>query len=485
MRVRVSVGLALVVVGMAAGGWWLLSSAALPTTPEGRLAVRLAGERWYAVQLRHRPVGHYRTAAERTREGFRFYSELEFALAAGRATRMEDELVFGATPPHRLVLARHARFVGGTAKATVYWVDGVARIEEDGAVRETVADFDFDLAGYLALERWLQAAPRRPGQTRAVQSVDFDRLSLRRTVWRVHEAGAGPGDDVVVGRDGRLDETRVHLDADLVPQRLALPPLFTIDRVASADVALAWRDAEGVGAAPFAAGRWFAPARPGIDRPDELTRLVLAASEALPWPGESEVVAGEMRLIGDSLRTRPATKRELDAGTEATLTYPADAPEVRALALRATAGLDNARQRANALTLFVHSHLSYLEQVSLRTVHDTLRDRIGDCSEFADVLTSLARAAGLPARTVVGIAYSVEQQGFAPHAWNEIAVDGHWHAFDPTWGQTRADATHLPIPDEHFVRTLADWADVRFRVVEAMRDEHMAPPARTPQGASD
>ncbi len=472
MRVRISVGIALVLVGVTGVAWWLLPSAALPSTPEGLLAVRMAGERWYAVQLRHRPVGHYRTVAEHTRDGFRFYSELEFALAAARATRMEDELIFAAAPPHRLVLARHARFAGGTAKATVHLADGVARIEEDGTVRETVADFDFDfdLAGYLSLERWLQAAPRRPGQTHAVHSVDFDRLALRRTVWRVLEAGAGTGGDVVVGRDGRLDETRIRLDADLVPRRLALPPLFTIDRVGDADMALAWRDAQGVGAAPFTAGWWLAPATPGIDRPDELTRLVLAASEALPWPGHSEVVGGEMRLIGDSLRSRPATERELEAATEATLTYPADAPEVHAVAERATAGLDDARQRANALTLFVHSHLSYREQVSLRTVHDTLRDRVGDCSEFADVLTSLARAAGLPARTVVGIAYSVEQQGFAPHAWNEIAVDGYWHAFDPTWGQTRADATHLPIPDEHFVRTLADWSDVRFRVVEATRE---------------
>ena len=471
MRVRVSVGLALVVVGVAAGGWWLLSSAALPTTPEGLLAARMAGERWYAVQLRHRPVGHYRTVAEPVRNGFRFYSELEFALAPGAATRMEDELIFDAEPPHRLAHARHARLADGAAKTTVAWADGAARIEEDGVIREIEADFDFDLAGYLALERWLQAARRRPGETHAVQSLDFDRLALRRTVWRVLDAGDADveGREVVVGRDGRLDETRIHLDADLVPRRLALPPLFTIDRVADADLALAWRDARGVGAAPFTAGWWLAPVTPGIDQPDELTRLVLAAREALPWPGESKRIEGETWLIGDALQTRPTTAGELQAATAATLTFPADAPDVFALAERATAGLDDARQLANALTLFVHSHLSYQEQSSLRTVHDTLRDRVGDCSEFADVLTSLARAAGLPARTVVGIAYSVEQQGFAPHAWNEIAVDGHWHAFDPTWGQTRADATHLPIPHEDFARTLANWSDVRLRVVEAVR----------------
>ena len=469
MRMRICVALALV-VAVAAGAWWLLPSTVEPKTPEGRLAARMAGERWYAVQLRHRPVGHYRTIAEHTRDGFRFQSELEFALAPGPSTRIEDELVFASEPPHRLVRAKHARLSDGAAKTTVDMADGLARVEQDGAAREVATEFDFHLATYLALERWLQAAPRRVGETHVVKSVDFDRLAFKQTVWRVFETGKGAdGRDVVVGLGGRLDETRIQLDSDLIPRTLALPPLFTIDRVADADMALAWRDVLNAGATPFAAGRWLAPVAPQIDRPHELTRLVLAASEALPWPGDSELVQGERRLVGDALRLQPVASRDVDAAIEASLTFPADAADVRALTERATAGLDDARQLANALTLFVHDHLSYQEQVSLRTVHDTLRDRVGDCSEFADVLTSMARAAGLPARTVVGIAYSVDQQGFAPHAWNEIALDGHWYAFDPTWGQTRADATHLAIPDEDFDRVLADWAGVKLRVVEATR----------------
>lgn len=470
MTVRIGVGLALFIVGMAGGGWWLLSSAALPTTPEGLLAARMAGERWYVVQLRHRPVGHYRTTAEHTREGFRFHSELEFALAQGPPTRIEDELAFAALPPHRLARARHARLSDGVEKTTVDWADGFARIEQDGMAREVAIELDFDLAAYLALERWLQAAPRKAGETRSVKSVDFDRLTLRHTVWRVLEAGKGAdGREVVVGLSGRLDETRIHLDADLIPRSLALPPLFTIDRVEDAGTALAWRDEGGVGGTPFAAGHWLAPVAAAIDRPRELTRLVLAADQALSWPGDSELVEGGTRLVGDALRPRPASAADLEAASGASLTFPADAADVRALTKRATAGLGEARALANALTLFVHDHLSYQDQSSLRTVHDTLRDRVGDCSEFADVLTSMARAAGLPARTVVGIAYSTDQQGFAPHAWNEIALDGHWHAFDPTWGQIHADATHLAIPDELFAATLADWSDVRLRVVEAVR----------------
>ena len=481
-RVGVLVALA-VAAGVGGVGWWWLSAADVAATPEARLARELAGERWYSVRLRHRPVGHYYTVAERSAGVYRFRSELEFALADGAATRMEDELLFDAEPPHGLVRASHARLWDGVPKMSVVIADGVAAIEERGGKREVAAEFRFDLARYLALERWLQVAPRRVGETNAVQSLDFDRLALKRTVWRVVDATGGEGDvsgkprEVVVARDGMLDETRIRLGADLAPLTLALPPLFTIDRVADRGRGLAWRDAQMVGAAPFAAGWWLLPVQPPIERPDDLTRLVLDAGEAPAWPGDSVQAEGRTLLLSDAGRVRPASVREQQAATAATLTFPADAPAVRSLTERATKGLGDARQLANALTWFVHNHLSYREHASLRTVHDTLRDRVGDCSEFADVLTSMARAAGLPARTVVGIAYSAEQQGFAPHAWNEIAVDGHWHAFDPTWGQIRADATHLAIPDEDFARTLADWADVHLRIVDASRCEEDCGPA--------
>ena len=83
-----------------------------------------------------------------------------------------------------------------------------------------------------------------------------------------------------------------------------------------------------------------------------------------------------------------------------------------------------------------------------RTVLETISERSGDCTEFADMLTTLARAAGLPAQTVMGLAYSERSEAsLAFHAWNEVWVDGDWHAVDPTWNQLRADATHIPLPD--------------------------------------
>ena len=142
-----------------------------------------------------------------------------------------------------------------------------------------------------------------------------------------------------------------------------------------------------------------------------------------------------------------------------TLRYPGDDPHLRALAEQAVAGIDTAEDKADALTAFVHGFLDYRDIARPRTVFDTLRDRHGDCTEFADLYTTLARAVGVPARTVVGLAYragSAPQEGaFALHAWNEVAIDGRWRSVDPTWGQTRLAATHLPLPADSVLAAIA------------------------------
>ena len=66
----------------------------------------------------------------------------------------------------------------------------------------------------------------------------------------------------------------------------------------------------------------------------------------------------------------------------------------------------------------------------------------GDCSEHTALFVALCRAAGIPARQVVGIGYSDEIKAFGYHAWAEVYV-GRWVAMDPTWGENLVDATHL------------------------------------------
>ncbi len=71
-----------------------------------------------------------------------------------------------------------------------------------------------------------------------------------------------------------------------------------------------------------------------------------------------------------------------------------------------------------------------------------------DCTGFAALLTTLARAAGIPARTVPGMVYTdAPRPGFALHAWTEVRVEGRWQGVDPTFDQRRIDGTHVRFPD--------------------------------------
>ena len=65
---------------------------------------------------------------------------------------------------------------------------------------------------------------------------------------------------------------------------------------------------------------------------------------------------------------------------------------------------------------------------------EALRTGKGDCTEFAVLLTALARAQGIPARMVVGMAYSARFTGnrdsFNPHAWVQAYDGTRWVSFD-------------------------------------------------------
>ena len=68
--------------------------------------------------------------------------------------------------------------------------------------------------------------------------------------------------------------------------------------------------------------------------------------------------------------------------------------------------------------------------------------RSGDCNEHTYLFVGLARAAGIPARIHVGLAYN--EGMFYYHAWPAVHV-GEWVEMDPTFGQDCADATHITL----------------------------------------
>lgn len=77
--------------------------------------------------------------------------------------------------------------------------------------------------------------------------------------------------------------------------------------------------------------------------------------------------------------------------------------------------------------------------------NEVARNLEGDCTEHGVLTAAMCRAAGIPARCVVGFVYAEPLGGFGPHMWNEVFVNGRWVAIDSAFNQTEVDATHIKL----------------------------------------
>jgi hypothetical protein len=80
--------------------------------------------------------------------------------------------------------------------------------------------------------------------------------------------------------------------------------------------------------------------------------------------------------------------------------------------------------------------------LSVPSALEVLRTRVGDCNEHATLLVALLRAAGIPARLCIGLAYSRDR--FYYHAWAEAYL-GDWVTLDATLNQMPADPGHVKL----------------------------------------
>ena len=76
---------------------------------------------------------------------------------------------------------------------------------------------------------------------------------------------------------------------------------------------------------------------------------------------------------------------------------------------------------------------------------DTIRKGEGDCLDHARLYSSLARAAGIPTKIVLGLAY-FQDRGFLYHCWAE-SFSGRWLPVDPVSGEIPANATHVKLAE--------------------------------------
>jgi hypothetical protein len=175
-----------------------------------------------------------------------------------------------------------------------------------------------------------------------------------------------------------------------------------------------------------------------------------------------ELDGARQALSGDTLVVTRATAAEItpryllgeaDPGLQPYLSaeplVQADHPAIKALAERIIGDTRDPHVAAERLTRWVYDSLEKRISFSVPDAIQILRLRAGDCNEHTQLYVALARAIGIPARAVAGLAHV--RGKFYYHAWPEVHL-GEWVPVDPTFGQFPADAAHLRFVTGGFTR---------------------------------
>lgn len=454
MPIRIINGVGAIAL-LACLAWWLGGH----TDPVVRSAEALRGERWYRLVLDDAHVGYLHTRTRRDAVGrWHFHSDLRFVLSRGNPVRIEEHLQFAATAPYPLLRARHSRDRAGSTDGTVIEAHGQGyQMRQTGAQANTpeqTIDVTFALADHLAFETWLRELNPPAGATVTARALDFDRYQVvnrRFTVKGRNSTG------YQISNPAPLEATYIQLDQRLRPVTMTLSGLFQLEH-ASREQALAPRTA-------LQAASYFVPTDQRLHNHTEIRSLALevsgAAGAADLWPALSD--DNVLRRRAGAVSSSGLLGDELSETRE----HPVTDHRMRTLAQRATMDARSADEQVDALVRFVHDYLRYEEDAGRRHVLELLDTPSGDCTEYADLLTTLARSLNIPSRTVFGLAYADSQPpAFRFHAWNELHVDGQWRVVDPTWNQLQTDATHIPMPGNvaHALELLTGGSNLSFAV---------------------
>jgi len=155
---------------------------------------------------------------------------------------------------------------------------------------------------------------------------------------------------------------------------------------------------------------------------------------------ESRLEIRREELARLATRTRPISDKRLSPYLQPTPFLQSDHPSLQALARKILQGETDARRAAVALKDWVYKEIAKEPTVSIPNALQVLQTMKGDCNEHTVLFNALARAAGIPAKTVVGVVYL--RGSFYYHAWSEVWL-GEWISLDSVLNQFPADVTHV------------------------------------------
>jgi hypothetical protein len=195
--------------------------------------------------------------------------------------------------------------------------------------------------------------------------------------------------------------------------------------------------------------------------------------------GKDRAVIVELQPDFRVAKGSPLTSAQKTEYTRATARVQSDHEAIRKLARKIVGDEKDPVKMATLLSKWAHRNLRYdFRHAWANDALTVLDNRSGVCADFALLYVALARAVGLPAREVGGLAYvnprkpqlrwkrywlgslptlqMVGKPQFAWHAWAEVHDGSQWVNFDPTMNLVYVSATHIKFSEEDDPR----WKDL-------------------------
>ncbi len=165
-------------------------------------------------------------------------------------------------------------------------------------------------------------------------------------------------------------------------------------------------------------------------------------------------------LVVKALRGPEARAPAADAKEEylkSSFFLDSDSPAVKELTRQAVGQETDPWTKCLRIEKWVHEHMTLDSGIGYVTASTIARDRKGDCRQHGMLSAAMCRAAGVPARTAIGLVYAnLKDKGpvLAFHMWTEVLVQNQWLAIDAVMGKGGVGPGHLKITDH-------SWADTQ------------------------
>ena len=139
-----------------------------------------------------------------------------------------------------------------------------------------------------------------------------------------------------------------------------------------------------------------------------------------------------------------ARKGEFHEWLQPTVTMQSDDPKIKELSNTLRGGLKDPCALVEKFTAYVFTMLKKRNTATFSNALETLKAGFGDCGEHAVLLGALLRAAGIPARVVLGLVYVGPKKAYMYHAW-VMALAGDWVFADAALGAFPAYGNYVPL----------------------------------------